>query len=99
MLTLLLQRSLADIMNPESERKMTRLRKLNPIWRTVVETSFIVFLFYSNLLMGQFTASGMGQRNGLLWAIREIFTISNFIIALVTALVGHLVFEFFRRRV
>jgi hypothetical protein len=86
-------------MNFESERKMTRLRRMSPIWRTVIETGFIVFLFYSNLLMGQFTASAAGQRNGMLWAIREIFTITNFIIAVVTALIGHLVFEFFRRRV
>jgi len=83
----------------ESDRKMTRLRKLNPIWRTSVEVSFIVFLFYSNLLMGQFTVSGLGQTNGLFWAIQTIFTPSNFIIALVTALIGHLVFEFFRKRV
>jgi hypothetical protein len=83
----------------ESQNKMTRLRKMNPIWRTVVEVGFIVFLFYSNLLMGQFTVSAPGQNNGLLWAIRNIFTIENFIIALVTALIGHLVFEFLRRRV
>jgi hypothetical protein len=83
----------------ESDRKMTRLRKLNPIWRTLVEVCFIVFLFYSNLLMGQFTVSGLGQTNGLLWAIQAIFTPANFIIALATALIGHLVFEFFRKRV
>ncbi len=78
---------------------MTRLRRLNPVWRTVVETGFIVFLFYSNLLMGQFTVSGLGQSRGFLWAVREIFTGTNFIIAVVTALLGHLVFEYFRRRV
>ena len=83
----------------ESERKMTRLRKLNPIWRTLVEVGFIVFLFYSNLLMGQYTVSAPGQDKGLLWAIQNIFTIENFIIALVTALIGHLLFEYFRKRV
>ncbi len=72
---------------------------MSPIWRTVIETGFIVFLFYSNLLMGQFTASGPGQSRGLLWAVREIFTPANFIIAIITALIGHLVFEFLRRRV
>ena len=55
--------------------------------------------FYSNLLMGQYTVTAPGQDNGLLWAIRNIFTKENFIIALVTALIGHLVFEFFRKRV
>ncbi len=83
----------------ESERKMTRLRKMSPVWRTVIETGFIVFLFYANLLMGQFTASGMGQSRGFLWAIQEIVTLENFIIAVVTALIGHLVFEFLRRRI
>ena len=28
------------------------------IWRAVIEVGFIVFLFYSNLLMGEFTRSG-----------------------------------------
>jgi len=83
----------------ESDRKMTRIRKLNPIWRSLVEVGFIIFLFYSNLLMGQYTVTAPGQDNGLLWAIRNIFTVENFIIALVTALIGHLVFEFFRKRV
>ncbi len=72
---------------------------MSPIWRTVIETGFIIFLFYSNLLMGQFTVSGVGQSRGFLWAVREIFTLTNFIIAVVTALIGHLVFEFLRRRV
>ena len=83
----------------ESDRKMTRLRKLNPVWRTVVEVGFIVFLFYSNLLMGQYTASGSGQTKGLLWAIQAVITPANFIIAVATALIGHLVFEFFRKRI
>ena len=83
----------------EPDRKMTRLRKMNPIWRTVVEVGFIVFLFYSNLLMGQYTVTGLGQNNGMLWAIVNIFTVENFIIALVTALIGHLVFEYLRRRI
>ncbi len=30
------------------------------IWRAVIEVSFIIFLFYSNLLMGEFEHSGMG---------------------------------------
>jgi hypothetical protein len=28
----------------------------------VIEVGFIVFLFYSNLLMGEFERSGMGRR-------------------------------------
>ena len=30
---------------------------LNPLWRAVIEVAFIVFLFYSNLLMGEFTVT------------------------------------------
>ncbi len=83
----------------EPRNKMTRLRKLNPVWRTVVEVGFIVFLYYSNLLMGQFTTTGMGQTNGLLWAIQSIFTPANFAIALVTAFLGQLFIEYFRKRI
>ena len=86
-------------MNIESERKMTRLRKMNPLWRTAIEVTFIIFLFYSNLLMGQFTVAGMGQIRGLFWAIQSIFTPANFAIGLITALIGHLAFEYLRKRV
>jgi len=77
---------------------MTRIQKLAPIWRTLIEVGFIIFLFYSNLLMGQYTGVGLAHGNGLWWAIQNIFSVPNFIIALVTALIGHLVFEFLRRR-
>lgn len=65
-------------------------------WRIVVEMAFIIFLFYANLLMGQFTASGMGQERGLWWAVGNIFTPANFAIALIAALIGYVVFEFLR---
>ena len=29
-------------------------------WRAVIEVGFIIFLFYSNLLMGEFERSGIG---------------------------------------
>lgn len=73
-------------------------KKLAPIGRTLLEVGFIVFLFYSNLLMGEFTRSGLGQANGLFWALRDIFTMANFFIAILLALVGHLVFEVLRNR-
>lgn len=57
-----------------------------------------MFLFYSNLLMGEFERSGMGQRRGLAWAIGDIFTAMNFEIAAITALIGYLLFEFLRTR-
>jgi hypothetical protein len=66
--------------------------------RAVIEISFIVFLFYSNLLMGEFERSGMGQRMGLGWAIMDIFTADNFQIALIAALIGYLLFETLRKK-
>jgi hypothetical protein len=74
-------------------------KKLNAIWRTIIEVCSILFLFYSNLLMGEFTHGGRGNYKGLLWALRDIFTKTNFIIGLVAALIGYFAFEFFRNRV
>ena len=64
----------------------------------MIEIVFILFLFYSNLLMGEFERSGMGQKRGFVWAIGDIFTAANFEIATVTALLGYLLFEFLRTR-
>jgi len=60
--------------------------------------AFIIFLFYSNLLMGQFTKSALVQKEGFVWDLENIFTIYNFVIAVVTAFIGHLVFDYFRRK-
>ncbi|HEY1220790.1 MAG: hypothetical protein ABSE42_06860 [Bryobacteraceae bacterium] len=68
------------------------------IWRLIVEVGFIVFLFYSNLLMGEFARSGGGQKMGLAWAIADIVTPANFAIAVTAALIGYVVFEFLRNR-
>lgn len=67
-------------------------------WRTVIEIGFIVFLFYSNLLMGEFTHSGMGEKRGLEWAIHDVITFDNLLIAGVAALIGYIVVEFLRNR-
>ena len=66
--------------------------------RAVVEIGFIIFLFYSNLLMGEFDHSGGGNKQGLFWALKDIFTIDNFCIAFAAGLIGYLVFEFLRRK-
>ncbi len=68
------------------------------VWRALIEVGFIVFLFYSNLLMGEFERSGMGQKKGIAWAIRDVFTTANFEIAMVAAIIGYLLFEFLRRK-
>lgn len=70
-----------------------KTKKLAPFLRTLLEVGFILFLFYSNLLMGEFTHSGLGQQHGLLWAVQDIFTFENLIIAIVLALIGYLVIE------
>ena len=68
------------------------------MWRAFVEMAFIVFLFYSNLLMGEFERSGMGRSRGLAWALRDVFTGSNFAIAAVATVIGYVVVEFLRNR-
>jgi hypothetical protein len=67
-------------------------------WRAVIEVGFIIFLFYSNLLMGEFERSGMGVRKGVVWAIEDVFTVANFGIATIAALTGYVLFEFLRKR-
>ena len=67
-------------------------------WRAVIEVGFIIFLFYSNLLMGEFERSGMGVRKVVVWAIEDVFTVANFGIATIAALTGYVLFEFLRKR-
>ena len=68
------------------------------MWRAVIEIAFIIFLFYSNLLMGEFERSGMGRKRGLAWALTDVFTSANFAVAAFAALVGYILFEFLRKR-
>jgi len=77
---------------------LKRRRKLTFIWRSVLEISFIIFLFYSNLLMGEYEHSGLGAKKGILWAVHDIFTLSNLGLAFIFAFIGYFVLEFFRRR-
>jgi len=66
--------------------------------RAIVEVGFIIFLFYSNLLMGEFERSGAAQGKSLIWAIRDILTGPNFLIAVIAAFIGYMLVEFLRRR-
>jgi hypothetical protein len=68
------------------------------VWRAVIEVAFIVFLFYSNLLMGEFERSGLGRKRGLVWAIEDVFTAANFEIAMIAAIIGYILFEFLRKK-
>ena len=73
------------------------LRPLAHIWRAVIEIAFIIFLFYSNLLMGEFNrTSGPGKT--LAFALNDIFTVPNFVIGLIAALIGYVVFEYLRKK-
>jgi hypothetical protein len=66
--------------------------------RAVIEIGFILFLFYSNLLMGEYMRSGAGRRHTFLWAVKDIITPANFLIALLAALIGYLFFEWLRKK-
>jgi len=67
------------------------------ISRALIEVAFIVFLFYANLLMGEFTRTN-GQGKTLAFALCDIFTVTNFSIAMIAALIGHAVFHSLRKR-
>jgi hypothetical protein len=69
------------------------------VWRAVIEIGFVIFLFYSNLLMGEFERSGIGRQKGLTWAVGDVFTSANFAIAMVAAIIGYILFEFLRKNV
>jgi hypothetical protein len=76
----------------------TRSGKMTPLLRAMVEIGFIIFLFYSNLLMGEFTRTN-GPGKSLAFALKDIFTINNFVIAFISGLIGYVVVEFLRKRV
>jgi hypothetical protein len=65
--------------------------------RAAIEIGFIIFLFYSNLLMGEFTASA-GRGKTLVHALTNIVTPKTLIIALITSIVGHLALVVLREK-
>jgi hypothetical protein len=67
------------------------------ISRAVIEVAFVLFLFYANLLMGEYERSGMGRTHGLAWALSDILTAPNLAIGIVAAFLGYVVFEFLRK--
>ena len=72
-------------------------RKLTPTWKALVEVGFIIFLFYSNLLMGEFTRAN-GRGKSLAFAVEDIFSVANLVIAVISGLLGYLVFNYLRER-
>jgi len=75
---------------PKKRGRLARLR------RAAIEIAFIVFLFYANLLMGDFTASR--HIKSFEYALTDIVTPINFCIALFSAVLGYFVFENLRRK-
>ena len=70
-------------------------RKRITLVRAGVEIGAILFLFYANLLMGEFTRHAPPART-LLEGLADIFTLKVFGIGLVTGILGFVSFEFLR---
>ena len=79
------------------EKESSSGRPTKVVLRAVLEMAFIIFLFYSNLLMGEFTVAN-GRGKTLAAAVYDIFTGTNFLIALISAGIGYAVFEYLRRK-
>jgi ABC-type arginine transport system permease subunit len=75
----------------------TNRRRLTLLIRAMIEIVFIVFLYYSNLLMGEFTQTN-GRGKSITFALNDIVTGTNFLIAIISALIGWVVLEYFRRK-
>lgn len=79
---------------------VTRLKRtfFNGLLRAVIEIGSVIFLFYANLLMGEFTRTNNVPGKTFAMAINDIFTATTFSIATVTGIIGYMVFEFLRRK-
>jgi len=74
--------------------KKKNTSKISPVLRALFIIGLIIFLLYAALLIREFTGKALGQTQGLLWAIKDIFTFTNFIIAIITAVIGYLILHF-----
>ena len=83
--------------HPASHTPPPRRGPVATILRAIVEIAFIIFLFYSNLLMGEFTRTNAPGKT-LAAALHDIFTTANFAIGLIAAFIGYIVFEHLRKR-
>ena len=57
-----------------------------------------MFLFYSNLLMGEFTRSNRDAKT-FFFAVRDVFTIANLAIGVMSGLIGYVVVEYLRNKI
>jgi hypothetical protein len=83
--------------HPVLEAQPRRRRRLAPLWRALIEIGFILFLFYSNLLMGEFTRSHTPRT--LFAAIGDTFTLVTMDIGVICAFIGYVIVEFLRRKI
>lgn len=82
---------------PHSSNEDKKHGRAVKVRRAVIEVAFIIFLFYSNLLMSEFT-SGKGKGKSLLLALKDIVTLEDFLIAVVCGLAAYIGFEFLRKQ-
>ena len=66
--------------------------------RAAVEIGFIMFLFYSNLMMGEFTRANGAHGKTLIEALQDVFTLTDFDIGIFAALIGYVIVEFLRAK-
>jgi hypothetical protein len=75
---------------------MPKSSKGRRLLRAVLEIICILFLFYSNLLMGEFIRSR--HVRSFSFALRDVITPANFLIGVCAGLIGYLAFEYLRSR-
>ena len=73
-----------------------RRRRRREGGKALVEVGFILFLFYANLLMGEFVRSADPHKT-FLFGLRDVMTGKNFGIGLFCAFLGYVVFERLRK--
>jgi hypothetical protein len=76
-------------LDPKQPGKLTAIR-------ITVEAGVIVFLLYSTLLMREFTHISE-HRKTLALAVSDIFTLTNLVVAIISGLIGSIVFEYLRK--
>lgn len=64
--------------------------------RALAEIAFIMFLFYTNIFMGEFVRSRHAP--SLLTAFFDLFTLTNALIGLIGAIIGYVCIEYIRNR-
>ncbi len=84
---------------PHNYMQSLKRKPYSKYLRALIEVAFIMFLFYANLLMGEYDRNGAARQKGFMWALRDAITPENFLIGITAAMIGYLVFEFLRRKI